>query len=63
MKSGNFAGLATIIDPNSGVAFPNNQIPTNRLDSRAQSLAARYPQPNVPGVFRGDIAKLHHLGA
>jgi hypothetical protein len=53
MKNGNFAGLATIIDPTSGQPFPNNQIPAERLDPRAQALAARYPSPNVPGTANG----------
>lgn len=54
-KSGNFAGLATIIDPLSGAPFPNNQIPTDRIDSRAQSLAAKYPGPNLPGASAGTL--------
>ena len=55
MRSGNFAGLAPIIDPSSGTPFPNNQIPSTRLDPRAQALAGRYPQPNVPGVQGGTL--------
>ncbi|HEY7212322.1 MAG TPA: carboxypeptidase-like regulatory domain-containing protein, partial [Bryobacteraceae bacterium] len=55
MKSGNFAGLATIIDPLSGAPFPNNQIPNNRIDSRAQALASRYPEPNLPGASGGSL--------
>jgi Carboxypeptidase regulatory-like domain len=55
MKNGNFAGLATIIDPTTGVAFPNNQIPANRIDPRAQALAGRYPQPNLPGASNGSL--------
>lgn len=55
MKSGNFAGLATIIDPLSGDPFPNNQIPNDRLDSRAQALAAKYPGPNLPGASGGTL--------
>jgi hypothetical protein len=53
MKSGSFAGLATIIDPLSGQPFANNQIPASRIDPRAQALAARYPAPNVAGASNG----------
>ncbi|MCC6291609.1 MAG: carboxypeptidase regulatory-like domain-containing protein, partial [Bryobacterales bacterium] len=50
MRSGNFAGLPTIIDPLSGSPFPNNQIPTNRIDSRASTLIQRVPIPNQAGT-------------
>ena len=45
MRSGNFTGLATLIDPLTGAPFPNNQIPANRIDPRAQALQAKYPLP------------------
>jgi hypothetical protein len=55
MKSGNFSGLATIIDPTTGQPFAGNQIPTPRLDPRAQALAAQYPTPNLPGASNGSL--------
>ncbi len=55
MRSGNFTGLATIVDPLNGAPFPNNQIPMNRIDPRAQALAAKYPQPNVTGLSGGTL--------
>ncbi len=55
MKTGNFAGLATIIDPLSGAPFPNNQVPGTRIDSRASALAAKYPAPNLPGSSNGTL--------
>ena len=55
MRAGNFAGLATIIDPLSGQPFPNNQIPTSRIDSRAAALIAKFPSPNQPGVSNGTL--------
>jgi hypothetical protein len=55
MKSGNFAGLATIIDPLAGAPFPNNQVPSDRIDPRAQPLAARYPEPKLPGASGGTL--------
>lgn len=49
MRSGNFAGLASIRDPLSDAPFPNNQIPSTRLDSRSQKLLEFVPLPNTPG--------------
>ncbi len=49
MRAGNFSGLNTIIDPLSGQPFPNNQIPSNRIDSRASALIGRVALPNAPG--------------
>src|SRR6201999_3816078 len=31
-RSGNFAGVGTIVDPLTGLPFPNNQIPSTRLN-------------------------------
>ena len=50
MKSGNFAGLATIVDPLSGSPFPNNQIPGSRIDSRAQALQQDIRSPTCPAL-------------
>jgi hypothetical protein len=51
-KRGDFSSVATpIIDPLTGVAFPGNIIPANRLDPLAVSLLDRYqPAPNQSGV-------------
>jgi len=58
---GNFAGLKPIADPLStgscpgvasnakGACFPNNIIPTSRLSSQAQQIAAYIPKPNLTG--------------
>jgi hypothetical protein len=61
MDAGNFSGLATIYDPSTTApspsggflrtAFPQNQIPSSRIDSVAKNiLAVAYPQPNQPGA-------------
>ncbi|MCA2964213.1 MAG: TonB-dependent receptor [Acidobacteriaceae bacterium] len=50
MRAGNFAGVRDIRDPLSNLPFPNNQIPTNRIDSRASRWGAFMPQPNTPGT-------------
>lgn len=51
MRAGDFTGLATIIDPLSGEPFPNNQIPANRIDSRARTLIDRQALPNQAGII------------
>lgn len=50
MRAGNFTGLPTIIDPLSGLPFANNQIPSNRIDSRATALVNRVALPNTAGL-------------
>jgi len=50
VRSGDF-GRTTVKDPLSGVAFPSNQIPASRIDSRTQKLLAFYPVPNTTGVY------------
>jgi Carboxypeptidase regulatory-like domain len=42
-------GSGTIYDPNTGSPFPNNTIPTNRINSVGQKLLNLYPAPSVPG--------------
>src|SRR5439155_4743960 len=37
-REGNFAGLPAIRDPFTGLPFPNNQIPRDRLSSASQEL-------------------------
>ncbi|MCZ2146617.1 MAG: carboxypeptidase-like regulatory domain-containing protein [Bryobacterales bacterium] len=55
MRNGNFAGLATLLDPLSGTPFANNVIPASRVDSRASALQSRYPLPNLPGSSNGTL--------
>jgi hypothetical protein len=56
MFKGNEAGLSTIYDPLTGLngatktPFPNNVIPTTRLDPTSQKLLAYYPAANLPGL-------------
>jgi outer membrane receptor protein involved in Fe transport len=47
LKSGNFAGLAAIRDPQTGQPFNNNQIPSNRISSVAQELLKYTSEPNT----------------
>jgi hypothetical protein len=47
--AGNFSGYSkTIRDPRTTQPFPDNVIPTNRLDPIAVALAKFYPAPNNP---------------
>jgi hypothetical protein len=49
-RTGNFAGLAAVKDPATGLPFPGNVIPADRIDSNAVTLISRfYPLPNRPG--------------
>jgi hypothetical protein len=46
------AGLGAypvIYDPTTQQPFPNNQIPTGRLDASMQKVMALFPQANLPG--------------
>ncbi len=46
-RSGNFAGLSrALYDPLSGLPFPGNVIPTNRIDANGAAYAKLYPSPN-----------------
>jgi hypothetical protein len=48
-RTGNFSGFNTVLDPDTHVPFPNNQIPVGRFDSASLKLIALMPPPNVPG--------------
>ena len=60
MRAGNFAGLATLYDPDNPApsstggggraAFPGNTIPVTRLDPVALALLLKVPLPNLPGM-------------
>ena len=64
MRNGDFSGAPVIIrDPNTGLPFPGNQIPQNRLDSISKRLLEFYPEPNVPGagLSNNHLALQNHL--
>jgi hypothetical protein len=42
--------LIVITDPQTGLPFPGNLIPSNRIDSTGQKVAALYPEPNRAGT-------------
>lgn len=50
-RAGDFSGSAPIIDPLTGNPFPDNRIPSNRLNPIAVRLINQYmPLPNVSGA-------------
>jgi hypothetical protein len=49
VAGGDFTGLPTIKDPNTGLPFANNKIPGNRIDPVAQKVLAYWPTPNQSG--------------
>ncbi len=51
-RAGDFSQIPTaIIDPSTGLAFPNNMIPQTRISPQAISLLKLYPLPNSTGPY------------
>jgi trimeric autotransporter adhesin len=50
MRAGDFSGVATPIDPRTGVAFGNALVPADRIDPTARALLGFIPMPNLPGT-------------
>lgn len=50
MRAGDFTGLATITDPLGQTPFPDNRIPSERLNPVTKRLGDLYPTPNRPGT-------------
>ena len=48
LLSGDFSGLPPVIDPETGLAFPGNQIPTSRFSSVSQAFFPYFETPNIP---------------
>lgn len=62
MRQGDFSRMTTVIkDPLTGIAFPGNIIPTNRLDPRALKVQGYVPMPNGPGT-RADGTGVNFTG-
>ncbi len=52
-RAGNLTGLNAIIDPFAGGApFPNNTIPSSRIDPISANIAKWYPAPNNAGAVQ-----------
>jgi hypothetical protein len=62
VRSGDFSGSATIYDPlttdtaGKRRVFPNNVIPTERLDRAALGFLQKLPLPNLPGEVQNYVA-------
>lgn len=66
---GNFS--SAVIDPTTGTAFPNNQIPLNRMDPAAMAFAKDLPSATGNGLvfyqkpvrqnFNEEVARIDHL--
>lgn len=76
MRNGDFSGLPSILDPLASplTPFPNNQVPSTRIDSKAKTLIAYVPLPNQTGTgpagtlqnYRwavGNISDINRYGA
>lgn len=49
-RSGDLSALSNVVyDPLTGVPFPNNRIPLNRISPQATALLNYYPQPQFAG--------------
>jgi hypothetical protein len=51
----------TIYDPATGIPFPGNKIPSNRISSTATSLLKYFPNPNLPFASRNYQTSLNGL--
>lgn len=49
-RNGSFSN--SVLDPSTGVAFPGNVIPQNRISPQARALLSFYPLPNFDGGAR-----------
>ncbi len=56
-------GLPTIYDPTTGLPFPGNVIPSNRLDPAAVNIMTlNYPRANVPGALTRNFVTQTKIG-
>jgi len=49
-RGGDFTGIGTVIDPQTGLPFANNQIPSGRVSPVATALMQYIPTPNLNGT-------------
>ena len=52
MRTGDFSGMAPVIDPLTGNPFPNNMIPADRIAPYATNLLLKIPLPTSAGLGR-----------
>jgi hypothetical protein len=60
LRGGDFsaAGQPTIYDPTTGLPFPGNVIPAQRISPQATALLAYMPLPNLPTTNRQNYQRL-----
>ena len=58
LRGGNFAGQPTIYDPSTGLPFPNNAIPPQRISPQASALLTFVPLPNLTTTNRQNYQRL-----
>jgi hypothetical protein len=53
MRNGDFSAINRVIyDPTTGLPFPGNRIPSDRIDTVARNILTQlYPEPNTAGRF------------
>jgi len=56
MRTGNFAGAAAIYDPFTGLQFPGNVIPGNRIDPAAAAILNLVPLPQTDAAVNNYIS-------
>jgi Carboxypeptidase regulatory-like domain/TonB dependent receptor len=64
MRAGDLSQFlpGTVTDPETGLPFPGNVIPTSRLDPVALSLMNTYmPLPNLPGISNNYLAAFKEI--
>jgi outer membrane receptor protein involved in Fe transport len=57
-RAGNFSGQKTIKDPNTGKAFPGNEIPTNRFDPVTQAILNKPNLMPLPNAANGSLIQV-----
>ena len=55
LLQGDFSGLPAITDPTTGLPFPGNQIPSNRISSMSQYFNNFFDTPNLPTAAPGGL--------
>lgn len=63
MTAPNGHNPATIINPQTGLPYPNNQIPPSDFDPLGAKIVALYPDPNLPGTVVDSGRTIENYGA
>jgi hypothetical protein len=55
LAASGFPAPIVVADPQTGLPFPNNVIPANRISPIASQVLSIYPNPNQPGPFTRNL--------